>query len=174
MHKDSKMNNKRILIRQAKLNDIVAIQKLFVDTIESVCRYDYSAEQIAVWTSSIENTKRWTDKLMKQYFLIAEIDNKIVGFASLEKNKYFDLMYVHKDYQRQGIADNLYSEISAKAIKHGTTLLTSDVSITARPFFEKKGFKIIAEQKNNIKGVEVINYKMTNELRKEKTPANKR
>ena len=59
------------------------------------------------------------------------------------KNEYFDFLYVHKDYQRQGIADNLYTEIQAKAIKQGTTLLTADVSITARPFFEKKGFKII-------------------------------
>lgn len=166
------MNNKRILIRQAKQNDLAAIQALFVDTIEAVCCYDYSPEQIAVWTSSIENTKRWTDKLMKQYFLIAEIDNKIVGFASLENNIYFDFIYVHKDYQRQGIADNLYSEILAKAIKHGTILLTSDVSITARPFFEKRGFKVIAEQKNDIKGVEVINYKMTLELRIEK-PTNR-
>lgn len=161
------MNNKRkrILIRHAKLNDLAAMQELFVETIEIVCRYDYSPEQIAVWTSSIENTKLWTDKLMKQYFLIAEIDNKLVGFASLENNEYIDFMYVHKDYQRRGIADNLYSEIQSQAIKHGTTLLTSDVSITARPFFEKKGFKIIAEQKNDIKGVEVINYKMTKELR---------
>jgi putative acetyltransferase len=161
------MNNKRIMIRQAKLDDLAAIQELFVDTIEAVCRYDYSAEQIAVWTSSIENSNRWIDKLMKQYFLIAEINNKIVGFASLENYEYFDFIYVHKDYQRHGIANNLYSEILAKAIKHGTILLTSDVSITAKPFFEKKGFKVIAEQKNDIKGIEVINYKMTKDLRKE-------
>lgn len=164
-----KMNTERIRIRQAKQNDLDELQKLFVDTINAVCRYDYSTEQIAVWTSSIENTNRWVDKLMKQYFLIAEIDNKIVGFASLENYEYFDFMYVHKDYQRQGIADNLYSEILAKAIKHGSTLLTSDVSITAKPFFEKKGFKVIAEQKNDIKGIEVINYKMTKDLRIEKT-----
>jgi len=159
----------RILIRHAKLSDLLSMQELFVDTIETVCRYDYSPEQIAVWTSSVENVIRWTDKLMKQYFLIAEIDNKIVGYASLENNAYLDFMYVHKDYQRQGIANILYLEIESKAIKHGATILTSDVSITARPFFEKNGFRIISEQKNNIKGVEVINYKMTKELRIEKT-----
>lgn len=42
-------------------------------------------------------------------------------------------------------------------------------SITAKPFFEKKGFKIIAEQVNDVKNVEVMNYKMTKELRIEKT-----
>jgi putative acetyltransferase len=158
------MSSKRILIRHAKLSDLVTMHELFVDTIEAVCRYDYLTEQIAVWTSSVKNTKRWTDKLMNQYFLIAEIDSKIVEFASLENSEYLDFLYVHKDYQRQGIADKLYSEILAKAINHGTTTLTSDVSITARPFFEKKGFKILAEQKNYIKGVEVINYRMAKGL----------
>lgn len=158
-----------MVIRHAKQGDLPAMQELFVATIETICRYDYSPEQIVAWTSSIENTKRWTDKLMKQYFLIAEIDNRIVGYASLENNEYLDFMYVHKDYQRQGIADKLYTEIEVQAIRHGTTLLTSDVSITARPFFEKMGFKVMAEQKNNVKGIEIINYKMTKELRIEKT-----
>lgn len=153
-----------LFIKHAELNDLAAIQKLFVETIETVCSNDYSQEQIAVWASSVENKKRWTEKLMKQYFLIAEIDNKIVGFASLENNTYLDLMYVHKNYQRQGVANKLYIEIEAKAIEQGATLLTSDVSITARSFFEKKGFKIIAEQKNDINGVEIINYKMTKYL----------
>lgn len=162
------MNNQQALIRLAEQRDLRAMQELFVQTIQSVCRYDYSPEQIAVWTSSIENTKRWTDKLMKQHFLIAEIGDKIVGYASLENGEYLDFLYVHKDFQRQGIASKLCAEIEAIAIHQGTSLLTSDVSITARPFFEKKGFKIVAEQVNDIKSVEVLNYKMTKELRAEK------
>jgi putative acetyltransferase len=158
------MNDKGILVRHARLNDLKEIQQLFVETIETICRHDYTAEQIAVWTSSIENTKRWTDKLMTQYFLIAEIDNKIIGFASLGNDDYIDFMYVHKNYQRRGIADLLYSKIEARAVNQGTTLLTSDVSITARAFFAKKGFKVVAEQKNDIKGVEIINYKMAKEI----------
>lgn len=160
------MINEKIIIRQAILNDLQAMQDLFVQTILSICRHDYSPEQIAVWTSSIENTKRWTDKLMKQYFLIAEIHEKIVGYASLENNEYVDFLYIHKDFQRKGIAHLLYSALEAKAIDQGTTLLTSDVSITARPFFEKKGFKMVEEQINYIKGVEIINYKMNKELSK--------
>ena len=137
---------------------------MFVDTISTICKDDYSPDQIKAWTSSIENTHRWIDKLTSQYFLIAELDNKIVGFASLENNDYFDFLYVHKDYQRQGIADMLYSEIEKEAISRNATVLSSDVSKTARIFFEKKGFKTIASQTNIIKDVEIINYKMTKTL----------
>lgn len=140
------------------------MQKMFVDTIKTICKDDYSPEQIKVWTSSIENTQRWTDKLTSQYFIVAELDNKIVGYASLENNDYIDFLYVHKHYQRQGIADRLYSEIEKEAINRKATVLNSDVSETARRFFEKKGFKTIAPQKNIIKEVEIVNYKMTKTL----------
>ena len=114
---------------------------MFVDTISTICKADYSPEQIKVWTSSIENKQRWTDKLTSQYFLIAQHDNKIVGYASLENNDYIDFLYVHKDYQRHGIADRLYFEIEKEAIKRNATILSSDVSETAKRFFEKKASK---------------------------------
>lgn len=158
------MNNSEISIRLARLGDLKEMQKMFVDTITTICKDDYSPEQIKAWTSSIENTQRWTNKLTSQYFLIAELDNKIVGYASLENNDYFDFLYVHKDYQRQGIADRLYTEIEKEAIKRKATVLSSDVSETARLFFEKKGFKTITPQTNIIKDVEIINYKMNKQL----------
>ncbi|MEZ5045599.1 MAG: GNAT family N-acetyltransferase [Chitinophagaceae bacterium] len=158
------MNNLKISIRLSKLSDLTEMQKMFVDTITAICKDDYSPEQINVWTSSIENTQRWTDKLTSQYFLIAELDNKIVGYASLENNDYVDFLYVHKDYQRQGIADRLYSEIEKEAINRKATVLNSDVSETARLFFEIKGFKTITPQTYIIKGVEIVNYKMTKSL----------
>ncbi len=158
------MNNSKIATRLAKISDLPEIQTMFVDTITAICKDDYSPEQIMVWTSSIKNTQRWTDIITLQYFLIAEVDGNIVGYISLYDNDYIDLLYVHKDYQRQGIADKLYCEIEKEAIKKGGTVLQSDVSKTARPFFEKKGFIVLKEQTNIRQGVEIINYKMTKQL----------
>ena len=158
------MNNSKISIRPAKLIDLTEMKKLFVETISTICKEDYSPEQIKVWTSSIENTQRWTEKLTSQFFIIAELKNKIVGYASLENTDYLDFLYVHKDFQRQGIADLLYCEIEKEAIKRKVTALHSNVSKTARPFFENKGFKTVTQQTNIIKDVEIINYKMTKHL----------
>lgn len=155
------MNSSKISIRISKPGDLAEMQKLFVDTISAICKNDYSEEQIKAWTSSVENTERWAKKLASQYFLVAELDDKIVGYASLEGDNYLDLLYVHKDHQRKGIAQKLYSEIEKEAIGRKATVLSSDVSETARLFFEKNGFKIIAPQTNIITDVEIINYKMT-------------
>lgn len=81
-----------------------------------------------------------------------------------ENNYYLDFLYVHKDHQRQGIADKLYSEIEKEAIKRGETVLHSDVSETARNIFLKKGFKTIAPQTKIINGVEIKNYKMAKQI----------
>lgn len=158
------MNNSVISIRLADPSDLTEIQKMFVDTISVVCKDDYSPEQIRVWTSTIENTQHWTDKLLSQYFVIAELANRMVGFASLENNDYFDFLYVHKDYQRKGIANRLYAVIEKEAKRRKSTILNSDVSETARRFFEKKGFKTVAPQIKKINGVEIRNYKMTKSL----------
>lgn len=158
------MNNSTITIRFANLSDLTAMQTMFVDTITTICKSDYSPEQINAWTSSIKNTLRWANKLESQYFLVAELNNTIVGYASLENTDYLDLLYVHKDYQRQGIANMLYSAIEKEAINRKAKILNADVSETARRFFEKKGFLMITPQINLIKGVEIINYKMTKTL----------
>ncbi|MCB9230877.1 MAG: GNAT family N-acetyltransferase [Bacteroidia bacterium] len=150
-----------IKIRPANLSDLDEIQTLFVETIRFTCKADYSPRQIQVWTSSVENRERWIEKLNRQYFLVAEKDQRIVGFASLENGNYLDLLYVHKDFQRQGIANLLFQKIQSKARQPGFEKITSDVSKTARPFFEAKGFRVVQENKFSLKGVEITNYHMT-------------
>jgi putative acetyltransferase len=89
---------------------------------------------------------------------------KIVGFASLDNGDYIDLLYVHKDYLRQGLAYKLYTAIEEEVKRQGQTELTSDVSKTARPFFEKVGFVVIKEQTVVRKNVKMTNFKMIKKL----------
>lgn len=150
-------------LRFAQYSDLPEMQHLYVDTIKNVCNKDYDAAQIAVWTSSVENTERWHNVLRHQIVIIAEKNNKMVGYGTLKDN-YIDFFYIHKDFQRQGIADKILAQIESQAQKSGHSSLSSDVSITARPFFEKKGFAVLKEQQNIRKGIELINYKMEKQL----------
>jgi Acetyltransferase (GNAT) family. len=47
-------------------------------------------------------------------------------------------MFVHKDFQSKGIVTILLNDIERYAITAGITRVTSEVSLTARLFFEKK------------------------------------
>lgn len=151
----------QLKIRLAVHRDLKEMQQLFVETIQHTCRKDYNQEQIEVWVASVTNDERWEHLLKDQYCIIAEADNKIAGYGSLRNGNFVDFMYVHKDYLRRGIASKIYQELEKESKRRGYSKMASDVSITARPFFEKKGFKVIRENKKEINGVEISNFHMS-------------
>src|SRR5690625_3027429 len=105
---------KDFIIRKGKLDDLTELKKLFIDTVTTICKADYNNEQIEAWISDTKNNvnqERWQNVLTKQFVLVAQHDNKIIGFATLDNGIYIDFLFVHKDYQRQGVADRLYTEI---------------------------------------------------------------
>ncbi|WP_125722213.1 GNAT family N-acetyltransferase [Flavobacterium ustbae] len=153
-----------MIFKKATISDLEEMQQLYLQTIQSVCKNDYNEEQRNVWSSSVNNKERWIDVIQNQFVLLAIIENQIAGFGTLKDGNYIDFFYIHKDFQRQGIADKILAELELEARKHNSKILTSDISITAKPFFEKKGFVAKAKQKNIRENVELINYKMEKEL----------
>jgi putative acetyltransferase len=150
--------------RKATISDLQEMQEMYIETIKWTCKSDYNPMQINAWISSLDDTERWLKLIHSQFVLLAINDNKIVGYGTLKDGNYIDFFCVHKDFQRQKIADNIFNQLEAKAIKEHSKTITADVSITAKPFFDKKGFAVKAEQKNIRLGVELINFKMEKEL----------
>ena len=144
-------------IRIAEEKDIKRITQLFYETITSVNRKDYLEEQIKVWADNAKNLKMWTDAIKEQYFLVSEIDFTIYGFASLDKNRGVDFMYIHQYFQGKGVATQLLSAIESKAIELGFTEIWTDSSITAKPFFMKKGFVIKEIYTKKVSGIDFEN-----------------
>ena len=153
-----------ITIRQATSDDLAEITQLFKQTVESVNAKDYSAEQISVWKSGALRTEKWLNKIAGQYFLLAEINNNIAGFGSIADDGYLDFMYVSKDHQGMGVASKIYEELQSFAKRNGFEKIVSDVSITAKTFFERRGFQVVQEQQVTIDGVLLTNYKMQKRL----------
>jgi len=152
-------------IRKGTSTDLPEMKQLFTETITSVCKKDYNKDQISAWKLGAGSEERWNKVIENQLVFIAEINKQIAGFCTLDGNN-IDLLFVHKNFQRQGIAKNLYTFIEQEARNQKQKFLTADVSKTARPFFENAGFKIIKEQTVNVKGTDLINYKMEKILNK--------
>ncbi|WP_316635401.1 GNAT family N-acetyltransferase [uncultured Flavobacterium sp.] len=153
-----------INFRKATISDLKEMQELYIGTIQEVCKNDYNLAQIEVWSSGVQNTERWLDVINTQFVLLAVIENKITGFGTLKDANYIDFFYVHKDFQKQGIANKILTKLELEAKNQHSKIINSDISITAKPFFEKKDFIVKAEQRNIRLGVELINYKMEKKL----------
>ena len=156
--------NTPIDIRQGTLEDIPEITSIFRNTIIHINSKNYSEKQIKVWASGADDIKKWEERIKKFYFIVAEIDQTIVGFAYLKNGNYFDSLFVHKDFLRQGIASKLMRIIESQVMMNGFEIIKSDVSITALPFFDNKYYNVIKKQKKSFKGLVFENYIVEKEL----------
>ena len=77
---------------------------------------------------------------------------------------YLDRLFVHKDFQGQGIATALVDVLERDAATLGLTEIRTDASITAKPFFEQRGFRTIRQQSVERRGVSLTNYQMAKKL----------
>lgn len=142
-------------IRKYKSSDCDTLSHLFYDTVHSVNAADYTKAQLFAWADNPLKLKTRADDLLRQKTLIAEINGLAVGFGSIDKTGCLDLLFVHKDYLRYGIATALCDEL-----EKGFNFATTYASITAKPFFEKRGYYILKESIAERGGVKLKNYLM--------------
>ena len=152
-----------IIIRNYIADDAPQLANIYYYTIHNINAQDYSEEQVNAWapSSSLELTG-WKKKWETITPLVALIDNKIAGFTEFEPSGHIDCFYVHHEYQGVGIGSSLMHEIFKKANDLNLKRVFAEVSITAKPFFEAKGFKVIKQQDVDIRGVKLTNFIMEN------------
>ena len=149
------------IIRAALQSDAVELKKLFQNTVLAINRRDYSQAEVEDWASCGDDLSNIEDMIKIHYFIVAiNQQSEIVGFSSITPQGYLHSMFVHKDFQGEGIATMLLNEIEQYAITNGIMRITSEVSLTARPFFEKKGYIVEEEQKRKANQLSLTNFWM--------------
>lgn len=145
-----------IIIREYQQRDCDKLADLFYSTVHTVNAKDYTKEQLSAWATGSIDLQKWNRSLLEHYSLVAIEDDVIVGFGDIDKTGYLDRLYVHKDYQRKGIATAICNELEQTI----QGKITTHASITAKPFFEKRGYKALKEQSVERQGIVLINYVM--------------
>ena len=149
------------IIRAALQSDAVELKKLFQNTVLAINRRDYSQAEVEDWASCGDDLSNIEDMIKTHYFIVAiNQQSEIVGFSSITPQGYLHSMFVHKDFQGEGIATMLLNEIEQYSITNGIIRITSEVSLTDRPFFEKKGYIVEEEQKRKANQLSLTNFWM--------------
>ena len=106
--------------------------------------------------------------MIRTYFFIVATNQQlqVVGFESITQQGYLNSMFVHKDFQGKGIATILLNKIERYATATGIIRITSEVSLTARPFFEQRGYIVTEEQKRRANQLSLTNFWMAKNLSK--------
>ena len=150
--------------REYKDTDLHAVMDLFYVTVHEVNKNDYSEEQLDAIAPKAANEYHWEKSLEKNHTIVVEEDDKLIAFGNIGKTGYLDRLYVHPDYLRKGIASKLVEELEEYAKKHGSHVINVTSSITAKPFFESKGYAVIEEQINERRGERLLRYLMEKKI----------
>lgn len=148
-----------MLIREYQTSDCKEITELFYNTVHTVNANDYTKEQLSVWATGQVDLEKWNESLQEHFSVVVVDDEIIVGFGDIDNTGYLDRLFVHTDYQGKGIATAICNQLE-QAVKED---ITTHASITAKPFFEKRGYKIVKEQQVERQGIFLTNYVMIKE-----------
>ena len=151
-------------IREYTKNDCIEMYQLFYDTVHAVNAKDYTESQLSAWATGDFNFTAWNSMFLSHYTVIACENHRIVGFGDIDDTGYINMLFVHKDYQRQGIAHAILQKLEEYAYSKGLSQLSTHASITAKPFFENHKYYIITENIVERKGIKLLNYVMKKSL----------
>ena len=152
------------MIRRFQPADIDAIITLFRATVRGINRRDYTAAQVVAWAPDRIDRAAWLERFGANESLVSVLAGEIVGFAVLERTGCVDMMFVHEDRQGEGIATALLDALEDRARLLPVDRTYAAVSITARPFFERRGYTVTAPQTVELRGQSFVNYKMEKPL----------
>ena len=124
--------------------------KLFYETIHAINIRDYSQEQVNAWAPDTMTVDKWVKRQDTKQTFVADHNGQIVGFAEFEPDGHIDCFYTHKDFQGQSVGTQLLDTIVTQATQLQLSRLFVEVSITARPFFEHRGFAIVNPKKSSV------------------------
>lgn len=144
-------------IRKYRSEDCKEIAELFYNTVHTVNTRDYTEEQVNVWATGNVDLDVWGKSFSEHYTVVAVEDGGIIGFGDIDETGYLDRLYVHKDHQGEGVGTAICDELE-QAVQ--TEKFVTHASITARPFFERRGYQAVKEQQVARKGVLLTNYVM--------------
>jgi putative acetyltransferase len=147
-------------MRKWRPQDLDATIETFRRSVHELAVADYSPEELQAWAPEEADHSEWERRMDTSQGWTFEINGKLGGFITTDKPGHIDLLYVHPDYQRMGVASALLELLVADAGSRGISALSTEASRTARPFFEQAGFSLVRTQTVTRNGVELENFVM--------------
>ncbi len=146
----------KIIIRKYRPSDCKILANLFYNTVHTINAKDYTKEQLDVWAPKHINLKEWNYSFLRNYSIVAVYNDTIAGFGDIDKTGFLNRLFTGKDFQRQGIASAICGKLEQRA--DGT--ITTHASITAKAFFEKRGYRVVKAQEITRQNTTLTNFIM--------------
>ena len=152
-------------LREFRPGDEPALRAVFASAIHVTARRDYSQLQVDTWAPREFDASAWAFRVQEIQPFVALVDDIVVGYADVQPTGCIDHFYVAAGAGGQGVGGALMRRLFARAHELGLSELTSNVSITAQPFFAHFGFEVVEHRVFDMRGVEMRHASMRKVLR---------
>jgi GNAT superfamily N-acetyltransferase len=133
---------KEVEIRRATARDAEAVYEIVLRALRETNARDYPSSVIDRLVLTLPKEVASTLEAWLAYVVV--VDGRIVGTGSLNGNM-VRAVFVHPDYQGRGIGTKLMDAVENAANVQSVDILSVQSSITAQPFYAKRGFKVVRE-----------------------------
>jgi GNAT superfamily N-acetyltransferase len=152
------------VVRDYVRGDAEPICRLFYETVRTVNLAHYSPEQVRAWAPEVPDPDAWHGRMSGRHTLVADEGGEVVGFAELEEDGHLDMLYCRPDAVGRGVGSRLYAAVEERARGLGVGRISTEASITARPFFVRHGFGVLRRNTVLREGIELTNFSMEKAL----------
>ena len=153
-----------MLVRDYVEGDAEAIVRLYCETIHATNLADYSPEQVRAWAPTVPDAALWHTRQAGRCTLVVEQAGALLGFAELEADGHLDMLYCRQDAVHRGVGAKLYAALERRARARHLRRIFTESSRTARPFFERQGFRLIEPRAAWCQGEALANFAMEKSL----------
>jgi putative acetyltransferase len=148
------------VVRDYAARDLGAVVAVFRRSVHEIASRDYDPDQLEAWAPESADPPAWSARLTGGGAFVCLRDGRVVGFGRIDERGVVDLLYVDSDAQRTGVGRELMARMFSWAAGRRLRRLHAEVSLTARPFFERMGFRVLRRQVVERQGERLENYVM--------------
>jgi putative acetyltransferase len=145
-----------VTVRKYEADDAARTRVVFHAAVRRTALAHYTPEQVQIWAPDEVDLDRWRRRRGAAWTVVAVCADELVGFADLTDGGEMDMLYVHPDYGRRGIASALVASVVGEAGRRSLRRVDVRASRVLQPLLERVGFVVDEDRPVNRVGNQVL------------------
>jgi putative acetyltransferase len=151
-------------LRPFQPSDLEQVIGVYRAAIHTLAAPFYTPAELSAWAPPTMDPDQWRQRLASVSAMVADEDGVVAGFLTYDLTGHIDMLFILPPFARQGIATRLYADAEVELRKAAVARVFAEVSLAARPFFERVGFRVDAEEFAECRGEKLRRFRMSKEI----------